>query len=161
MGECLYVWEHSAGCENNKAAEWAVRGADGTPTGLPVAQSAMNVSVCLRIIASLSLGRGSLCMMCSMKSLGMTEAMFHLSFPRTTSSQSYKDNDQRKKKKKKVLWFSFCSQDHSSFWLLGVWATQGYAERTIPFNGCAAMAPLTVKQNQCDPVPRKWLCKES
>lgn len=68
------------------------------PTALPVAQSAMNVSVCLRIIASLSLGRGSLCMMCSMKSLGMTEAMFHLSFPSTTSSQSCKDNDQRKQK---------------------------------------------------------------
>lgn len=68
------------------------------PTALPVAQSAMNVSVCLRIIASLSLGRGSLCMMCSMKSLGMTEAMFHLSFPSTSSSQSCKDNDQRKQK---------------------------------------------------------------
>lgn len=70
-----------------------------------------------------------------------------------------------KKKKKKRCWaqslLSLCSQDHSSFWWLSVRATQGYAERTIPFNGCAAMAPLTVKQNQCDPVPRKWLCKES
>ncbi len=55
---------------------------------LPVAQRAMNVCVCLRTIASLSLGRGSLRMMCSVKSLGMTEAMFHFNFPSTTSSQS-------------------------------------------------------------------------
>lgn len=55
---------------------------------LPVAQRAINVCVCLRTIASLSLGRGSLRMMCSIKSLGMTEAMFHFNFPSTTSSQS-------------------------------------------------------------------------
>lgn len=55
---------------------------------LPVAQRAMNVSVCLRTIASLSLGRGSLRMMCSVKSLGITEAMFHFNFPSTTNSQS-------------------------------------------------------------------------
>lgn len=66
------------------------QGGEPDGMGLPVAQSAMNVSVCLRIIASLSLGSGSLCMMCSMKSLGMTDAMFHLSFPSTTSSQSCK-----------------------------------------------------------------------
>lgn len=63
----------------------------------------MNVSVCLRIIASLSLGSGSLCMMCSMKSLGMTDAMFHLSFPSTTSSQSCK----RQQKKNLTIYFAF------------------------------------------------------
>lgn len=57
---------------------------------LPVAQRAMNVRVCLRIVTTLSLGRGSLRMMCSMKSFGMTEAMFHFNFPSTTSSQFWK-----------------------------------------------------------------------
>lgn len=137
MGECLYVWEHSAGCENNKAAEWAGRGDDGTPTGLPVAQSAMNVSVCLRIIASLSLGRGSLCMMCSMKSLGMTEAMFHLSFPSTTSSQSCKDNNQRKKKGVGLTFYFPC------------------ALRTTAASGGQAWRQLLAQRLRCRVLPKK------
>lgn len=60
----------------------------GRAAASPVAQSATKVCVCLRTIPSLSLGRGSLRMMCSTKSLGVTEAMFHFNFPSTTSSQS-------------------------------------------------------------------------
>ena len=63
---------------------------------LPVAQRAMNVSECLRTIATLSLGRGSLRMMCSIKSLGMIEAMFHFNFPSTTSSKSWKTPEKQK-----------------------------------------------------------------
>lgn len=35
------------------------------------------------------------------------------------------------------------------------------AERTLSFMGVFAVTPLTIRRNQFDPVPRKWLCKES
>lgn len=68
----------------------------GRSAASPVAQSATKVCVCLRTIPSLSLGRGSLRMMCSTKSLGVTEAMFHFNFPSTTSSQSWKQKERIK-----------------------------------------------------------------
>lgn len=68
----------------------------GGAAASPVAQSATKVCVCLRTIPSLSLGRGSLRMMCSTKSLGVTEAMFHFNFPSTTSSQSWKQKERIK-----------------------------------------------------------------
>lgn len=74
-----------------------------TEPRLPVAQRAMNVSVCLQTIACLSLGRGSRRMMCSIKSLGMTEAMFHFNFPRTTSSHSYSIKKQVSRLKTVIL----------------------------------------------------------
>lgn len=72
---------------------------------LPVAQRAMKVCACFRMSDSLSSGRGSLCKMCSIKSCGVTAAIFHFNFPSTTSSQScrgwggVRETDGRGKKK--------------------------------------------------------------
>lgn len=60
---------------------------------LPVAQRAIKVWTCLRISVSLSSGSGSLLIMCSMKSFGVTAAKFHFNFPNTTSSHSWREID--------------------------------------------------------------------
>lgn len=109
---------------------------------LPVAQSAMNVCVCLRTNATLSLGRGSLRMMCSIKSLGMTEAMFHFNFPSTTSSQSWKIE------KEKIL--KFCSNSVS--WQKSIYSESQWA---------CCHASIDHEIHQSDPIPRTWLCKKS
>lgn len=143
MGECLCVWEYSGGCGNNKAAKWACKRVRRRTwkRHAPVAQRAINVCVCLRTIASLSLGRGSLRIMWSIKSFGMTEAMFHFNFPSTTSSQSWKIE-------KKV--------SVSSNWV----SWQNLLSQRVKWR--AAMPPLTVKKITVHPYSqRKWLCKKS
>ncbi len=109
-----------------------------------MAQRAMNVCVCLRTIASLSLGRGSLRMMCSIKSLGMTEAMFHFNFPSTTSSQSYKTENRKEK---------VAVSSNSASW-------QNLLSQRVKWR--AAMPLLTVKKITVRLYSqRKWLCKKS
>lgn len=92
---------------------------------VPVAQRVIKVCACFRISFSLSSGKGILRRMCSMKSWGVTAARFHLSFPRTISSQFYKremgkkENDGELKHKwkenERTICFSKGLEIHTSF----------------------------------------------
>lgn len=71
---------------------------------LPVAQRAIKVWTCLRISVSLSSGSGSLLIMCSMKSFGVTAAKFHFNFPNTTSSHSWREIDKEPWQRESKNW---------------------------------------------------------